>query len=334
MDNSLIFRLRTLKCTKLVLECQLRSLQQFKEPNQEQMRQKIIVRFMPFERKLINDLAHACLEPGVLQQAAHPATNDLDFVARVLFFRWSWASDVYRQILTDLNPFDVAEDHNGSQAEAFEMAMTMVRNTIDTSSDDQRFSRTKQFITDNQQFIDALEHVDREMIDAVPREDDELVWRLLAVMFQEDYKTIGYWPGFSGVVDQPKSNELESEAIGQDALLDHAGAEDHVGQLPDLADAVPEAPTEDPLEEDAQNQVDQLMDVTNIWNVWEFCRMYRLAKQRPQNSDSISPMLSSDVFQKSWKLINIAGESDDSWQGIFPREKYEGEQLVRNAVLN
>jgi hypothetical protein len=336
MDNALIFRLRTLKCTNLVLQCQLRSLQQFKSPSQNSETQEIVLRFMAFEKRLLTDLAHACLSSLSFQEAAHPATDDLDFVARVLFFRWTWASDAYRQVLTDLNPFDVAQDHNGSQAEAFEMALTMVRKVVDAVSDDQRYSRTKPFVVDNQHFIDALGSIDQELIDAVPHAEDGLTWRLLAIMFKEDYEAIGNWPGFKAAIERPDLDMSEDEAEERDELMGDAAEITPVDseEYSSTLNTIMKTREEKVLEEGAQSQVGQLIDITDNWNVWEFCRMYRLVKQRPHNSDLISPIFLTEAFEKFWKIIRVDEESGDSWQGIFSRQKYEGKQLVSSLSQN
>jgi hypothetical protein len=372
MDSVLIIRGRTLKCTTLVLKCLIRTLESLKAPEGKTEDIEFIIRLLPFERTLLLELVNEFIQPESAHEAREPGS--LDSLGRLLFFRWSWAHDVLRQLLTDLNPVNVQTDHKGNQAEAFDMVTTLIRRASNAEPIDKRFKRTQQVVLDNQPFIERLGHIDVEKIKIVPHPEDEEIWRLIALMFRDYFDDVSNWIGFKAVADfiedgrrqlsgQDESPTSESGMdLSSEADLDLSGGSDFemteesdvlndqsrllpIGEdLEKAGSAETAQPGPDPLEREGGQaelealrseaialDVDGLLDLANVWDIWKFGRMFRLLKRRPGNSTELQKFYASPKFKETWKEVQVAetdDEESDILRGFFPRTPYEGELLV------
>ena len=220
MDSTLVVRGRTasVRTEILVLEAQNRCLQPEIDPSQDVT--PLFLRLMPFERKLLECLSQSLMTPETIKNVE--TGHSLDGLVAKLFFQWQWTSDVMHQVLTDLHPQEIEDDHNGDQDEAFEMVQTMLRVAKNGDFMDLRYQRTEQFVRDNQPFVNKLGAIDVSKIDFYPHPQDKELWRLLAHMYAEEIGTVSNWAGFRedyDLDDTVEADDLVAEADTVDAQI-------------------------------------------------------------------------------------------------------------------
>ena len=101
--------------------------------------------------------------------------------------------------MSDLDPLEVNEFHNGSKLEAFEMAKNLLKKKANDQCDDRRFERTRQLVSDNKDFPEFLHSFDIAKIDLSPHPQDIPLWRCLAGLFLSNLDGISNWKGFRRV---------------------------------------------------------------------------------------------------------------------------------------
>jgi hypothetical protein len=204
MSANLVIRLRpaSRRITGLVLKSLLAALQSAENPSQN-YHHVLTVRFMPFETKLLKDLFRHLLENGYPEELMEEAKSfgRADYLAIHLFYRWSWANGVLRGILCEMNPEVIQDEHDGNVEETFEMFKTLLRTRDHEGIFDRRYHRTERFLSDNQDFINNLQNINIEEITIVPHRDDMVLWRLVAILFRENFDEMQNWKGFRAVAE-------------------------------------------------------------------------------------------------------------------------------------
>ena len=231
MDNELVVRGRTTRCSVRVTRALTQALINFKEGRKSSSgHTPIIVSFLQWERDLIHRVARSCLSPEETQNA-HANRSSFMPITLFLFFRWSWTSDVFRQLLTDLDPDEVARRRNGNARQGWEMCLSMISNAKNADFFDRRYHRTKAFAADNADFVaknlsrdDAM--VDIDKISPLPAEQDESAWLLLAALVVKYYKEAVHWPGFSVIEEYQLLGKAQKENVSKKVEDDQA--KDHV----------------------------------------------------------------------------------------------------------
>lgn len=231
MDNELVVRGRTAGCSVRVTRALIQALINLNEGRKlSEGHTPIILSFLPWERELIHRVASSCLSPEETQNAH---TNRVSFAPIILFlfFQWSWTSDVFRQLLTDLDPDEVTRQPNGNARQGWEMCLSMLRNAKNADFADRRYHRTKAFAADNADFVeqklsrnDAIIDVDK--ISPLPAEQDESAWLLLAALVVKYCEEAVHWPGFSVIEEYQLLGKAQKESLSKTVVDDQA--RDHV----------------------------------------------------------------------------------------------------------
>lgn len=130
---------------------------------------QVTVRFQPYEAKLLQPLINEHASQGAIESIG---LQKIDVMVILLLYRWSWAFDVLRQLLSDLDPLEVDKFHHGSKLEAFGMAKNLLRKKANDQYDDRRFERTRQLVSDNKDFPEFLHSLDIAKMDLFPHPQD------------------------------------------------------------------------------------------------------------------------------------------------------------------
>lgn len=78
-----------------------------------------------------------------------------------------------------------------------------------------------------------------------------------------------------------------------------------------------------------ESVADGLLNLEDTWDVWRFCRMFRLLKKTPANTMKLFTLDSS--FTEHWREINFhapVDEDKDSYRGFVRRKPFERVALV------
>ena len=266
MDNELVVRGRTARCSVRVTRALIQALTNLNEGRQlSEGHTPIILRFLPWERELIHRVAQKCLSP---EETRNAHTNRTSFapIMVFLFFQWSWTSDVFRQLLTDLDPDEVSRQRNGNARRGWEMCLSMLRNAKNGEFADRRYHRTKAFAADNADFVekelsrnDAIIDVDK--MSPLPAEQDESAWVLLTALVVKYYEEAANWPGFSVIEDYELLGKAQKESLSKtvvdDQERDHVEmtGDDHPSLRHHLATSEEDNAEQDDLSSDASSGI-------------------------------------------------------------------------------
>jgi len=125
----------------------------------------------------------------------------IDVIIVRLFYAWSWASAVQRQILADFEEHELQSEHGGNKSHALEMFLTLLLTRYDELGLDRRSKRTEQLISDNSHLFAAPDNIDLALVTVEPHPDDLDTWRHLALLFREYYEDMSSWPCFKAIAD-------------------------------------------------------------------------------------------------------------------------------------
>ncbi|KAK5987852.1 hypothetical protein PT974_11986 [Cladobotryum mycophilum] len=117
------------------------------------------------------------------------------------FFHWSWAAAVLRQILAEFDPSTYQCPGSSGQFLAFEEFKMFIKTRSDETIFDRRNARADILLVDNPIFISRVGGIDRETITIQPHPDDRPYWRLLSLLFRNNFEYMQNWPGFHAVTD-------------------------------------------------------------------------------------------------------------------------------------
>ena len=321
MDNRLVIRGRTARCSVRVTRALVQALINFNEGRKlSEGHTPIILSFLQWERDLIHRVARSCLSPEEIQNA-HTNRNSLMPIILFLFFQWSWTSDVFRQVLTDLDPDEVSRQRDGNARQGWEMCLSMLRNAKNADFIDRRYHRTKVFAADNADFVaedlsrnDAIIDVDK--ISPLPAEQDESAWSLLAALVVKNYKEAVHWPGFSVIEEYKLLGKAQKEALSKkvvdDQAKDHVETKNNQPSLRDyLATGEEDNTEEDDLFSDASSGVSpvegalagaegQRMDEVDVEGVSDREKILKLKLQL-----SVDGLLELEKIWDVWKACRM-----------------------------
>jgi hypothetical protein len=318
------FRVSRPKISDLVYQCLLDGLGRGVSQG---LRQKypyvLVLRFLPFERELLHRLFEDIIPVGLREEAKTPCSTDIRPI--LLFFRWSWASDVLRQILTEFDPTNSFGAPQGIQAGEwtqsgrFEMFKTFLRTRFHDFGHDSRHSRTEQLLNDNQEFVSRIAQIDWTAITVQPHQDDALLWRTLAILFRENVTTLRNWPGFRNVVRSLEESEIRAWDQSKDNIDDYSPSFEESG-MSEGSDEI-------------ETIVDQVRDTDEAWDVWTLCRAMRQQTNGSTTESLIDEFVVSNAFLKHWKRVEISIDEENCFIGFLPRKKLELMAPVRPFPL-
>jgi hypothetical protein len=313
--------------------------------------QSLILRFLPFERKLLLELFQNALPAETRKDAESP--GPIDNVWCRIFYRWSWASAVLRQILAELDPQQLEVEHEGDQGRAWETCLKGLRTINTRVLSDRRYYRTQQLVRDNEAFTAKIGTLNQIQIAVQPAEADQPLWRMLAFVFVENIEAMRDWNGFgclsksfetSGFAMKPKDARLPvieddvvpTERIKELVISDIVNGQEVKVAIPMLSSALTRRWTPqdkgkdqehisspaniDPTTEAATNV---LVDVNDVWDVWSFGRLYSLqckGVEKDRSDFHWNELLESKCFSDHWeeKSFTRSDEKQDIL-GYFPK---------------
>lgn len=354
VQDYLFYKPNTHGVSALVCKCLFNSLRAVRDQRSpsDVYRQILVVSFLPFERKLLADLTADALPEKLRDDAKSP--GPIDLVWYRLFYRWSWASAVLRQILAELDPNALEMEHEGDQKRAWEMCLKILRTKNTRIISDRRYYRTEQFIRDNRAFLLHIGRLDRTEIAVQPPEEDLYLWRMLGYLFVENSHVMKYWPGFQSLSQGFSRSSFATKVAGECL---HVTYEDLDGQpvehfkevvfkervgnntrqesyyLPHFAisqswtfldekDVASEASTSENTAaggtSGSEVAINVIIDANDVWDVWSFVRLFRLHLR------SVSPV--TTAF--SWEEFTASTAFSEHWEAKMFRRFDESRNEV------
>lgn len=353
MDDRYLFHVRE-RCswpriTKLRHKALLSQLSRIGSPTlEDQYTVHLEVRLQPFERTLLEQTL-AQLEtdhtlPSSELRSKTPISDlDASSIAIVLFFRWSWADNVLRQALTELDPEWVDECHDGNFKSALEVFRSQLRTRVRSRNDlyDRRYYRVEQLMRDNENLGDRTSVV-LEKVTVVPWNEDWGLWKSLGRFVLANVRDFGTWPGFRTELRECM-RMVEGEDFGRamrayvarlvEATLDFPprglfkGISDELGEPSDAEDEIPsvvEVTTERSPEQDLERTKDyakiavkNIIAAEDLWDVWSFCRMLIASAHNLQYQGELEQFLGTPEFVRCWQIL-VSEDDDDEVRDILP----------------
>ncbi|RYP58405.1 hypothetical protein DL769_008969 [Monosporascus sp. CRB-8-3] len=299
--------------------CLANNLECFPGPDPEHPH-RLFLRFESFEKALLEQALQ-----GVDTTEYESRAQALNEVACLVFFRWSWASDVLRQILVELEPRYLEDPlvHKGSRQEAFQSFQCFLTQRYnDVNFADVRKTRVGSLVKDNAEFISCLEQPSctPNTITVAPHQEDLSVWRRIACLFLERQDTIAQSPGFSGILKLAEKPGYGTEEPNSLNYWDLHGVE--FDDPPDYEDDLNQhRKPVDAIRYYFRGHIRRLFDAADTWDVWTFCRLVRLEKKNARFSEEFARFESSRSFLAHWQLIKY---SDDAQTRVtyLPRRSF------------
>lgn len=322
MDFHIVIRQRVLHCQDEVFECLMSGMT---KPELLEQKDVLTLRFLPFEKHLLEQV----IASSPLSQIPEVVRNSerITRLARVIFFRWSWAFDVLRQLLTDLHPDNVAEPHVQTVEKAVQDALSFLRAKKIDSRRNLRAKRTKLLLQDNPQLTGApTPSITYESLNIKPHADDLHIWKLLAVAYEINLYGSKLWIGFRAIMDDltacaawTDAGDTSDEAMQEQAYHLAAGHDRSEGN--DDSHSGLGQPGASQLKDDSDemvtNHVDKLIDSEDTLDVWRLYRTFRLAQSRPQNGEALQILTGSKEFSSNWE-----SSTNTELNGFFSRRPF------------
>ncbi|KAF2682307.1 kinase-like protein [Lentithecium fluviatile CBS 122367] len=305
------------------------------------------IRLQPFERTLLSKtLTHLKLHsPSAAQNplcdisASHAAT--------ILFYHWSWADNVLRLALTELDPEWVAECHGGNFDAALDIFQSTLQTRIRGRNDlyDRRYYRTEQLMRDNIR-LGEWNGVDIELVTVVPCEEDWELWTELGRAVISVVERVRGLPGFGGKVLELLELVGDEKGLLEyvERLIDETpefppkglfeGMEDELDDNEDIYDEDGEDEGEDePVvdaegakakeEQDKERTKDwaqitatKIIEAEDLWDVWSLCRMLMVSMHNVGYKAAIDKFITTPEFVEWWTLEN----RDDEFRTIVAKQ--------------
>lgn len=349
MDDRFLFHLRERnswpRVTKLRHKCLIRQLDRLVSEADDQKTLRIHVRFEPFERVLLQRTLDYPLVAGQQDDCDSPAARDsisdidADVAGTILFFRWSWADNVLRQALTELDRAWVAEAHDGSLPSAIEVYRKQLRTRMWRRNDlyDRRFYRTERLLLDNPHLVEAAE-IDAGELTITPHHEDLALWRKLGAYVLEHADRVRTFSGFAeetirllglyrcGSPSQKSFLSAVRERVveafeetlefpPQDLYegirdeMDKARSTDsdyEVENVDDEGDTAGLPSLTESGREVVQNwakvTAKNILDAEHLWDVWSWCRAAQVSTWNRQFALAGDSFIASEDFTRYWKV--------------------------------
>ncbi|KAF2476013.1 kinase-like protein [Lindgomyces ingoldianus] len=352
MDDRYLFHIRE-RCswpriTRLRHICLLNALSYFpsssnSNPLSSPYTLPLRVRLQPFERTLLlNTLSQ-------LQSESRPQSTISDILAEhaavVLFFRWSWADNVLRLALTELDPEWVTECHDGDFNAALDVFRSTLRTRVRGRNElyDRRYYRTEQLMRDNLE-LSERNGVKVDKVTVMPHEEDLGIWKELGRFVLCDVEGVRGLPGFRRealellrlVEDQKALRECVERMIEETPEFPPRGLFEGMGDdLDDSENTDREGEGDDEVPVDAEAEkakeeqdkertkdlakitTTKIMEAEELWDVWSLCRMLVVSKQNALHKAEIDRLITSEEFAKWWKTGN---QDDESVREIIAKQ--------------
>jgi hypothetical protein len=355
MDDRYLFNVRE-RCswpriTKLRHKALLSQLNRIASPTlQDQHTVRLEVRLQPFERTLlVQTLAqlgtnHTFHSSEI--RARKPISNtDASSAAIVLFFRWSWADNVLRQALTELDPEWVEECYDGNFKFALEVFRSQLRTRVRSRNDfyDRRYYRVEQLMRDNGHLGDRAGIV-LEEVTVVPSNEDWELWKSLGRFVLANVGDVQMWPGFRRELREcmrmVEGDDFGGAMRAHVARLAEAtpdfppaglfkGISDEFDKPYDAEDESPsggEVTTERSPEQDLERTKDyakitvkNIIAAEDLWDIWSFCRMLMVSVHNLQHRGGLEQFLGTPEFMRYWQRTVSEDDDADIWD-ILPMD--------------
>lgn len=281
-----------------------------------------------------------------------------EHAAAILFFRWSYADNVLRFALTELDPEWVTECHGGDFNAALDVFQSMSRTRVRGRNDlyDRRYYRTEQLMRDNPE-PGERDGVKIEEITVLPHEEDLEIWKDLGRFVLSDVEMVRGLPGFRREVlellrlaeDQKVLRECVERMIEETPEFPPAGFFKATGGgLDDSENTDGEGEGDDEVavdveaekakaEQDKERTKDwakitatKIMEAEDLWDVWSLCRMLTVSKQNELHKAEIDEFITSEEFAKWWKTEN---SDDESVRAIVAKQQLSDTSSKRPVSL-
>ncbi|KAF2258979.1 kinase-like protein [Lojkania enalia] len=285
------------------------------------------VRLQPFERTLLSNTF------AQLRAESKPIGTTSDSLAEraaaIIFFRWSWADNVLRLALTELDPEWVTECHGGDFHAALDVFRSTLRTRIRGRNDlyDRRYYRTEQLMRDNPR-LGERNGIRVEEITVVPHEEDIGIWKELGRLVISDIERLKGLPGFKTEVlellklgdhnvvrdcvermieetpEFPPTGLFEGIGDGIDDSGNVGGKDEGNDEIAVDAEAedAKERRDKERTEDWAKITATKIMEAEDLWDVWSFCRMLVVSKKNEPHSLEIDQLIASEEVTEYWKL--------------------------------
>jgi hypothetical protein len=332
----------------------------------------IQVRLQPFERTLLQLTLDYFLDakqhpPSEASPEASDRISDIDADAAgaVLFFHWSWADNVLRQVLTELDPDWVNEAHLGEFASAIEVFRKQLRTRVRGRNDlyDRQYYRAEQLLLDNPHLRERG-GVEVDNVTVVPHPEDASLWRMMGANVLKNVDRMETWPG----VRKETSNLLRLYRCGSSSEQPFLPAvRSHVAKMfeetPDFPPAnlfagmgddteeTASAESEDdrggieslsgdidsvPLTESYRERIRDWAEITagniivaeDLWDVWSWCRMVLVSVQNRQHARDVGKLLTSEAFARYWRVENDIAPGARTIVSAQPYSEFLSQRLV------
>ncbi|RSL66752.1 hypothetical protein CEP54_003552 [Fusarium duplospermum] len=348
-----LWRVSTPTASRQVLKCLLSALEAARdgEDIRDKFRHVLVLRLVPFERHLLTSILE--LVPPDVRAAAMTSSVPLDLLATHIFFKWSWASAVLRQIHVEFEPDVLQNMHGGKQTVAFDMVKEMLRSRHTRVASDRRYYRMEQLVQDNQDFISHLGEIDADLINVAPHEEDLVLWRMVALLLVHNLDLMREWTGFrtiAGLYSRSKSlqqglgSQYELATESDDllnpllattfaaALYQELGVHQAVFQSdPTAFPEVDGDPGLGELVRSAKSKlaIDLMTETIDVWDIWIFERLFRLHLSGTQHSPSSFPTqdyLSCPSVSAHWEAVQVELKREGTEATVlFPKKKFDME---------
>lgn len=268
---------------------------------------------------------------------------DAESAAVVLFFRWSWADNVFRQALTELDPEWVEECHDGDFNSALDVFRSQLRTRVRSRNDlyDRRYYRTEQLMLDNPD-LDKRGGIAVEEVTVVPHPADMMLWKKLGTYVLCNIEHLATWPGFRRELGEwlrlTKGKNFGYAMRGYVARLveetpdfpprglfkgmnedswDGPDAEREGASDGEAAAEMASERDKERTEDWARITAQKIMEAEDLWDVWSFCRMLMVSVRNSQYRGEVEQFLASPEFARCWK---ISDHENGGGRVIVPKE--------------
>ncbi|RSL92279.1 hypothetical protein CDV31_015235 [Fusarium ambrosium] len=348
-----LWRVSTPAASRQVLKSLVSALEAARdgEDIRDRFRHVLVLRFVPFERHLLTSILE--LVPADVRAATITSSVPLDVLATHIFFKWSWASAVLRQIHVEFES-DVLENmHGGKQTAAFDMVKEMLRSRHTRVASDRRYYRTEQLVQDNQDFISQLGEIDADHISVAPHADDLVLWRMVALLLARNLDLMREWKGFRAIVGLYSRSKSLQQGLGSqyelatesddllNPLLATTFAETLYQELgvhqavfisdPSVFPEVDGNPQLGELVRSAKSTlaVDLMTETVDVWDVWIFERLFRLhlsGTQHPPLNFPTEDFLGCQSVSTHWESVHVELKREGKEATVlFPKKKFDME---------
>ncbi|RSL68853.1 hypothetical protein CEP53_002392 [Fusarium sp. AF-6] len=348
-----LWRVSTPTASRQVLKCLVSALEAVRdgEDIRDRFRHVLVLRLVPFERHLLTSILE--LVPPDVRAAAMTPSVQLDVLATHIFFKWSWASAVLRQIHVEFESDVLQNMHGRKQTVAFDMVKEMLRSRHTRVASDRRYYRTEQLVQDNQDFISQLGEIDVNHINVAPHAEDLVLWRMVALLLVRNLDLMREWKGFRTIVGLYSRSKSLQQGLGSqyelatesedllNPLLATTFAETLYQELgvhqavfdsdPSVFPEVDGDPQLGELVRSAKSTlaVDLMTETVDVWDVWIFERLFHLhlcGTQNPSSSFPTEDFLGFESVSTHWESVHVELKREGKEATVlFPKKKFDME---------